>query len=104
MRRPVPHHRAVIWALLGLLGGTVGCSLEQGKRGGICVRTTQCAAGLACVEGRCSRDLEAIADESTSPIFEMPDAAQDAASDARATPPDAARPDSDAAMSGDDAG
>lgn len=115
-----------VWALLASQLALSGCSLEPGASGSNCVRTTQCAVGLACVQGRCSNDLQAIADESTVPAFESADAATeaavgDAATDAASasdanmsnggaggggagTGSDAAVPGTDAAMSGDDAG
>jgi hypothetical protein len=44
-----------------------GCSLEVGRAGASCKRSTQCESGLACVRGKCSKDLGPIADESTVP-------------------------------------
>jgi len=51
---------ATLWAL-------VGCSLEVGRAGASCRRSSQCQAGLGCVRGKCSRDLRPIADKSTVP-------------------------------------
>jgi len=45
----------------------VGCSLELAERGQKCQRTAQCALGLACVAGRCTKDLRAIAEQNTVP-------------------------------------
>jgi hypothetical protein len=44
-----------------------GCSTETAKAGASCRRSTQCEAGLACVRGKCSKDLGPIASESTVP-------------------------------------
>lgn len=93
-----------------------GCSLKHGARGASCVRTAECGRGLACVEGRCGTDLQAIADQSTPADLGVRDAAaavdgvvDGAVSDAAAADggvgADAeASSGSDAAMSGDDAG
>jgi hypothetical protein len=43
------------------------CSLEEARAGDRCARSTECADGLGCVRGRCSRDLGPIADENTVP-------------------------------------
>lgn len=45
----------------------VGCALEEKRAGETCKRSTECAAGLGCVRGKCSKDLGPIADESTVP-------------------------------------
>ena len=45
----------------------VGCTLETGKAGDSCRRSTQCEPGLGCVRGKCSKDLGPIASESTVP-------------------------------------
>jgi hypothetical protein len=50
-----------------LLFALTGCSLEAAKAGGTCRRSTECQAGLACVRGKCSKDLGPIASESTVP-------------------------------------
>jgi hypothetical protein len=69
-------------AALWLIGA---CSLEQAGAGDSCHRSTQCAAGLACVRGVCSRDLGPIADESTVPDLGGADAsAADSGGDASA--------------------
>ena len=47
----------------------VGCSLEQGKSGDRCQRSTQCAPGLACVSGKCGKDLSSIAATNTVPML-----------------------------------
>lgn len=44
-----------------------GCALESSHAGQSCKRSTQCQAGLACVRGKCSKDLGPIADQSTVP-------------------------------------
>jgi hypothetical protein len=53
--------------LLGLASSS--CSLETVKAGGACQRSTQCAEGLACVNGRCSQDLSSIAATNTVPMY-----------------------------------
>lgn len=113
--------------LVAALGGGLGCSLPQGGSGDKCVRSAECADGLACVEGVCSANLQAIADQSMPADLGMRDAAVDAATDAAidggtglgtdASAPgvdtggaggsggaDAMSPDVDAAISGEDAG
>lgn len=57
-----------VLALLCVLGLWLGsCSLATRQRGQSCQRTAQCALGLACVAGRCSRDLRPIAEQSSVP-------------------------------------
>lgn len=51
--------------------GLSSCKLESSRAGESCKRTTQCEAGLACVRGKCSKDLKAIAGESTVPDLGM---------------------------------
>lgn len=46
-----------------------GCSLATGKSGASCERSTQCAPGLACVSGKCGKDLSAIAATNTVPML-----------------------------------
>lgn len=118
----------IVIAVVAALGGGLGCSLSQGGSGDKCVRSAECAGGLACVEGLCSTDLQAIADQSMPADLGMRDAAVDAATDAAidGAPPgtdasvpgvdsggagaggsggaDATSPDVDAAISGEDAG
>ena len=57
------------WLLVcaGWLGAA--CSLEPVKSGGACQRSTQCAAGLACVAGKCGKDLSSIAAHNTVPML-----------------------------------
>ena len=57
--------RALLVGCLCLL--STACSLDVRGRGQSCQRTAQCALGLACVEGTCSKDLGPIADQSTVP-------------------------------------
>src|ERR1700761_4193863 len=57
------------WLLLTLLGICAGCSLETKKLGGTCQRSTQCVPGLACVQGKCSKDLSRIAAMNTVPML-----------------------------------
>jgi hypothetical protein len=44
-----------------------GCSVSAAVTGDACERSTQCSAGLACVQGKCSTDLQAIAKHDTIP-------------------------------------
>lgn len=44
-----------------------GCSLEEARAGDSCRRSTECQPGLACVQGKCSKDLGPIAEQSTVP-------------------------------------
>jgi hypothetical protein len=53
--------------VLLLLFALASCSLSEAKAGASCHRSTQCQAGLACVQGKCSKDLGPIASESTVP-------------------------------------
>lgn len=46
-----------------------GCSLSTVKAGGVCQRSTQCQPGLACVSGKCSKDLSSIAATNTVPML-----------------------------------
>jgi hypothetical protein len=57
----------VRWLVLAAVCAFGGCTLESGKAGATCKRSTQCVAGLACVRGKCSKDLGPIADENTVP-------------------------------------
>ncbi len=46
-----------------------GCSLSTVRAGGACQRSTQCQPGLACVSGKCSKDLSSIAATNTVPML-----------------------------------
>jgi hypothetical protein len=63
-----------------------GCSLEVGRAGATCKRSTQCESGLACVRGKCSKDLGPIADESTVPDLGMGMGAEAPAADGGGMP------------------
>jgi hypothetical protein len=75
------------WRAAGLATGLAvllagaGCSLETAGSGEACTRSSQCASGLACVDGECSQNIDAIGEQSTVPMLvpEEPDAAADAA-------------------------
>ena len=56
-----------------LLGG---CSVEEGGSGADCIRSTECQAGLVCIEGVCSDDLSAIEDPGEVPEL-MPEGGMD---------------------------
>jgi hypothetical protein len=71
-----------LWRVLGLwaaLAGLSGCKLDIAKAGAPCARSTQCVAGLACVKGKCSKDLSSIAAMNTVPMFSGSGGAQEAA-------------------------
>lgn len=57
--------------LVGLMCGAClllgACSVPMRGRGQSCQRTAQCKLGLACVEGKCSKDLGPIVDQSSVP-------------------------------------
>jgi hypothetical protein len=69
---------------LGLLSLLLGaaCNARGGGAGDACTRSSQCGAGLACIEQRCSDDLSAIAEQSEVP--ELMPMAQAAAADGAA--------------------
>ncbi|MGD8859979.1 MAG: hypothetical protein PVI30_08195 [Myxococcales bacterium] len=58
----------------------LACSPETGAAGDACVRTAQCGAGLACLEGLCSDDLDRVADPDAVPDLQ-PDPPSDAGAD-----------------------
>jgi hypothetical protein len=51
------------------VGSWCGCSLASSKSGAACQRSTQCEPGLGCVQGKCSKDLSAIAATNTVPML-----------------------------------
>jgi hypothetical protein len=57
------------WLWLSAIGLLAGCSLSTVKSGGACQRSTQCLPGLACVSGKCSKDLSSIAATNTVPML-----------------------------------
>ena len=94
-------------ALLGAVAlSLAACSLPAGDKGSDCVRSAQCSSGLACVKGKCSTNLQSIADQSMAPDLGMDDAGGGAAgADAMSSPGDGAvAPGNDAALSGNDGG
>jgi hypothetical protein len=54
-----PHPAALAWLLL-VVGPACAQAPQDVGTGGSCSRTTQCAPGLACVEGMCSDDLDGL--------------------------------------------
>jgi hypothetical protein len=58
----------------------LACSTETGSAGDACVRTTQCRAGLACIEGRCSGELDGVSGPDAVPDLQ-PDPPPDAGED-----------------------
>ena len=77
----------VLSALLWL--ASAGCTDRTRSDGEACTRSTECAVGLACVEGACSADLTPLEDPSRVPMLTpaMPDAAMTPAPDAATQPP-----------------
>jgi hypothetical protein len=66
--------------VLGLsLLSSVACTTKQAGSGEACTRSTQCAAGLACIESVCSDDLDALRDQSQVPMLGPEGAAGEAA-------------------------
>jgi hypothetical protein len=57
----------LVWAL-GFAALTA-CTSEIGGSGASCTRSAQCELGLACIEGACSDDLDALRDQSTVPML-----------------------------------
>jgi hypothetical protein len=58
------------WSWLALLvAAGSSCSLATSKSGAACQRSTQCEPGLGCVQGKCSKDLSAIAATNTVPML-----------------------------------
>ncbi len=62
--------RNAMWLTLCL--AAAGCKTDAASAGERCTRSAQCEAGLACIEGRCSNDLDALQGQSTVPML-MPD-------------------------------
>ena len=55
---------------LGLcLLAIASCTTKRAGSGDACTRSTQCAAGLACIERVCSNDLDALRDQSVVPVM-----------------------------------
>lgn len=52
---------------------TAGCSNLRTNQpsGAACVRSVECAAGLACVSGMCSSDLSSLAEAGTLPPLDL---------------------------------
>jgi hypothetical protein len=57
------------WLVLFAMCAVWGCTLDSGRAGESCKRSSQCQAGLGCVRGKCSKDLGPIANESTVPVL-----------------------------------
>ena len=92
---------------LALLLASVACNRAALGRGDECTRSSECAAGLVCVEGACSSSLAGLENPGTVPMVMMGGAAmpmegsgdggmtagaagsQPAAEEAMAPPPDA---------------
>lgn len=61
------------WWLTVFLGSIAGCTAKPAGAGESCTRSSQCKVGLACIEGRCSSDLDALQNQSMVPML-MPEA------------------------------
>jgi hypothetical protein len=75
------------------------CNRDALRSGDGCTRSSECAAGLVCVEGACSSNLAGIGNPGTVPmLMEEPQTPIDAGADAStaAPEPDAALPPADA--------
>jgi len=70
-------HRVLV--LMLVLGAACAAPAPKG-RGGKCHSLSDCKPGLACIEGRCSTNLESI--EGDVPEYEEPDAGGAATTDA----------------------
>src|SRR5262245_42340220 len=71
--------------VLGLVCVAAACSTSPGTSGDACTRSAQCEPGLACIEGECSGDPQALGAQGQVPML-MPE------------PVDAGRPDAGALM------
>jgi hypothetical protein len=71
-------------AVLLLAASAAACSTEQRVAGEQCTRTVQCLAGLSCIEGLCSDDLGAVADQNEVPELQPEDEAEGEPGDADA--------------------
>jgi hypothetical protein len=60
------------WWLTVFLGAGAGCTAKPADAGESCTRSSQCKVGLACIEGRCSNDLDALQNQSMVPML-MPE-------------------------------
>jgi len=79
----------VMW----LASSSFACSVSEGEPGDECLRSTECAAGLVCIEGVCSDDLSSIADPGEVPVLMTDEAGM-----VLEPEPDAGTPPADAAM------
>lgn len=91
------------WGVVALTGGLLfGCSVDSAGYGGDCVRSSECNAGLVCIEGSCTNDLSLLEDPGEVPDLSEPDAGavplDASATDAAAPALDGATPTSDAAL------
>jgi hypothetical protein len=60
--------------VVALAGGLLfGCSVDSAGYGGDCVRSTECNAGLVCIEGSCTNDLSLLEDPGEVPDLSEPD-------------------------------
>jgi hypothetical protein len=81
-----------VWALL-CVSAVWACNRDALRSGDGCTRSSECAAGLVCVEGACSSNLVGIGNPGTVPmLMEEPEMPSDGGADASpaAPEPDAA--------------
>jgi hypothetical protein len=72
-----------VCVLAPCLLGMSACSAEGAVRGEACTRSAQCAAGLACIAGECSTDVDAVGRQNEVPMLmpEVSDGGADGGSD-----------------------
>jgi hypothetical protein len=87
---------SALWLTL-FLGAAAACTSKPVGPGESCTRSSQCKLGLACIEGRCSDDLDALRGQSTVPMLMEEEPAQEPVQ-----PPGAGEP--SAPPAADDAG
>jgi hypothetical protein len=82
-----------LWLTL-FLGAAAACTSKPVGPNESCTRSSQCKIGLACIDGRCSDDLDALRGQSTVPMLMPDEPAQEpeqppGAGEPSATPPPA---------------
>lgn len=61
--------RVAVWLWLASIGGCANAEMNA-QEGEACIRLSQCAPGLACVQGMCTTDLAALAEAGMVPILD----------------------------------
>ena len=72
--------RASVCLLTLCISTLSACATESARSGESCTRSAQCAAGLACIAGECSADVDAVGQQNDVPML-MPEVADGAAGD-----------------------